>query len=79
MKCPHSPPGEPHELAIPDSVESNVMTYQKSATTVTDCCGKMVRVRSFTRYEVSRSSHLDQLKEDDWGRKPWAPDHGAAL
>lgn len=67
MICPHGP----HELAVPENARRHVLIYGDSALVVTECCRRMVRLRSHQSFSVHHPSKYDlEMGEDDWGTRP---------
>jgi len=60
MKCPHCA----NELILPNRVLHN-LAYGKPLTSVTECCGKLLRVAPVRSYRVELVDPT--IRVDDWG------------
>jgi hypothetical protein len=61
VKCPHCG----RDCIIPDNVRMNVDTCDRSAITVTRCCGRGVVLSQIRRYVVE--PYRGDATVDDWG------------
>jgi len=62
MKCPHCR----KELEYPDYAYNNAVTYQKSCTVATECCGKFIYIKPVTNIVVEKLKNKPG-DTDDWG------------
>lgn len=61
LKCPHC-----HEfLDLPIYAWHNVESYRKSATVVSVCCNKPIRLHSVQSFRADTYNGIE--KTDDWG------------
>ena len=64
MECPECK----QELRIPINTQINMESYHNPCLTITECCGKLVKV--YPKFYFGVVKYEGNSKEDDWGRKP---------